>query len=262
MGQKSNPIGMRIGIVRTWDSIWWDKKNLGNWLVEDELIRRHIFKKFRRAEVARVKIERNPGVLKLIISTGKPAQLIGQKGNEIDALKTQILKIIADKGTSIDTKIEEVRKISTSAQILAVNLALQIERNMPYKRVMKKIIADALKDGIKGIKIKVSGRLGGAEMARSEWYAEGRIPTQTLRADIDYAIDTAQTKYGSIGIKVWLFKGEIIDKKLEYFTYTPRVQDKERKDNSKRKAVEKKPTLNKKRVAESGETKKSKEKTE
>lgn len=248
MGQKSNPIGMRIGIVKIWDSIWWDKKKFGTWLVEDELIRRHIFKRFRKAEVSRVKIERNSGVLKLIIYTGKPAFLIGQKGNEIDLLKKEIVKIIENKSTAIDTKIEEVRKITFSAQILAVNLALQIERNMPYKRVMKKIMGDALKDGVKGIKIKVSGRLGGAEMARSEWYSEGRIPTQTLRADIDYAIDTAQTKYGAIGVKVWLFKGELMTKKLEY----PIHKSIENKSADKKEIIEssKKPALTKKRIVD------------
>lgn len=212
MGQKANPIGMRIGIIKAWDSIWWNEKKLGAWVVEDEKIRRYIFKYFRKAEIARVTIERNPGVLKLVIYTGKPALLIGQKGSEIDLLKKNILKIITDKTTKIDSKIEEIRNITSSAQILATNLALQVERGFPYKRAMKKVIADTLKDGIKGVKIKISGRLGGAEMARSEWYSEGRIPTQTLRADIDYALACAQTQYGSIGLKVWIFKNEIIEK--------------------------------------------------
>lgn len=214
MGQKANPVSLRLGIVQGWDSVWWNSKNLGKWVVEDEKIREVIFKKFRKAEIERVKIERNLGFLRVIVKTGKPALLIGQKGSEIEKLKKAILALISDqKTTKVDIKIEEVRRTSTSAQIIATNLALQIERSFPYKRAMKKIIFDAMKDGVKGIKIKVSGRLNGADMARSEWYSEGRIPTQTLRADIDYAIARAYTKYGVTGIKVWLFKGEVLGKK-------------------------------------------------
>lgn len=235
MGQKANPVGLRIGINREWDSLWWSEKNLGNWVVEDEKIRRVISKRFRNAEVDRIKIERSPGLLRIIIRTGKPALLIGQKGQEIEALKKQILALLKDRqSTKLDIKIEEVKKINLSAQILALNLALQIERNTPYKRAMKKLISDALRDGAKGIKIKVAGRLGGAEMAREEWYAEGRIPTQTLRADIDYAHADAYTKYGVIGAKVWLFKGEILGKKALFPNRFEKQLDRPEKNYSKR----------------------------
>ena len=222
MGQKVSPIGSRLGIVKGWDSIWWSEKNLGNWVVEDQKIRHMIMKRFRKAELERVKIERTPGFVKIIIRTGKPALLIGQKGVEIEALKKKIVEQVKDKkNTKIDIKIEEVKRTTTSGHIVAINLANQIERNFPFKRAMKKSIADAMKDGAKGIKIKVSGRLAGAEMAREEWYAEGRIPTQTLRADIDYATAEALTKYGIIGIKIWIFKGEIIGKKSLFEAAAP-----------------------------------------
>lgn len=237
MGQKANPVGLRLGIVKGWDSVWWSEKNLGSWIVEDYKIRKAIFKKFRKAEVEKVMIERTPGLLKLIIRTGKPAFLIGQKGSEIEALKRDLIKIIKDKKNStIDIKIQEVKKTTVSSKIIATNLALQIERNFPYKRAMKRIMSDALKDGAKGIKIKVAGRLGGAEMAREEWYSEGRIPTQTLRADIDYATEQAYTKYGVTGIKVWLFKGEVLGKKslFEAPVEQDRPRRRRRNDRGKR----------------------------
>lgn len=229
MGQKVNPVAYRLGITREWDSVWWNEKSLGKWIVEDEKIRKIVAKKFRAAEIDRVKIERTPGFIRLVIKTGKPALLIGQKGQEIESLKNQIMAIIEDKNnTKLDIKIEEVKKINLSAQILATNLSFQIERNTPFKRAMKKLMGDAMKDGAKGIKIRVSGRLAGAEMARIEWYAEGRIPTQTLRADIDYATAEALTKYGLIGIKVWLFKGEVLGKK-NLFVEEEKGTERERK---------------------------------
>lgn len=231
MGQKANPVGLRLGINREWDSLWWSEKNLGNWIVEDERVRRIIAKKFKSAEVDRIKIERTPGMLRIIIRTGKPALLIGQKGQEIENLKTQVLAVMKDRqNTKLDIKIEEVKKINLSAQILASNLALQIEKNTPFKRAMKKLMSDAMKDGAKGIKMKVCGRLGGAEMSREEWYAEGRIPTQTLRADIDYAHAQAFTKYGVIGAKVWLFKGEVLGKKALFADRFEKQSDRPEKD--------------------------------
>jgi small subunit ribosomal protein S3 len=250
MGQKANPVGLRLGIVREWDSIWWNEKKLGSWVVEDEKIRNLIHKRSRNAEVERVKIERTPGLLKIIIRTGKPALLIGQKGSEIEALKKELVKIVADrKNAKIDIKIEEVKKTNMSAQIIGTNLALQIERNFPYKRAMKKIMGDCMKDGVKGIKIMVAGRVGGSEMARTEWYSNGRIPTQTLRADIDYATAEAKTKYGIIGIKVWLFRGEILGKK-SLFTETattPERPKRKRKPSSDRGPSKKEDIVLKKR---------------
>lgn len=237
MGQKVNPGGLRLGIVREWDSVWWSEKNLGNWVVEDERIRKIISKKFRNAEVERIKIERTPGFLKIIIRTGKPALLIGQMGREIEYLKKDLLKTVKDsKNSKIDIKIEEVKKAVVSANIIAINLAFQIERNFPYKRAMKKIMGDAIREGVKGIKIKISGRLGGAEMSREEWYSEGRIPTQTLRADLDYATAEALTKYGVIGVKVWLFKGEVLGKK-SLFTTTEETASDPDKMRKKKKLV-------------------------
>ena len=230
MGQKANPVGLRVGLIREWDSVWWNEKKLGDWIVEDEKIRKIVSKRFRSAEIERIKIERTPGLLKLIILTGKPALLIGQRGSEIESLKKQILGMVADKkNLRLDIKIEEVKRVYTSAQIIATNIALQMERNMPYKRVMKKMINEATKNGIKGIKIKVAGRLGGADMARTEWYSEGRIPTQTLRADIDYATANAYTKYGVTGIKVWLFKGEVLGKKLLFEQKPEKTNEKPRR---------------------------------
>lgn len=235
MGQKANPVGLRVGINREWDSLWWSEKNLGSWIVEDERIRRIIAKKFKSAEIDKIKIERTPGLLRIIIRTGKPALLIGQKGSEIEALKVQVVAAMKDKqNTKLDIKIEEVKKINLSAQILATNLALQIERNTPFKRAMKKLMSEAMKDGAKGIKMKVSGRLGGAEMSREEWYAEGRIPTQTLRAEIDYAQAQAFTKYGVIGAKVWLFKGEVLGRKTLFTERFEKQSERPEKDNRDR----------------------------
>jgi len=257
MGQKASPIAMRLGIIKTWDSIWWDSKRLGVWVVEDEKIRRLVNKKFRKAEIERVKIERNPGFLRVIIHTGKPALLIGQKGSEIESLRKEIFKVV-DKNSiqQIDIKIEGVKNINTSAQIVATNIALQIERNTPYKRAMKKAIADALKDGAKGIKVMVSGRLGGAEMSRDEWYSEGRMPSQTLRSDIDYALGEAYTKYGVIGVKVWIFKGEKLGKVSLFGAEKKVIENKPQKFlKKKRTKLSSRPLGKRRRVKENEENK-------
>ncbi|HOJ50033.1 MAG TPA: 30S ribosomal protein S3 [Spirochaetota bacterium] len=262
MGQKASPIAMRLGIIRSWDSIWWDSKRVGQWVVEDEKIRRLVNKKFRKAEIERVKIERNPGFLRVIIHTGKPALLIGQKGSEIDSLRKEIFKLVDKKSVQqIDIKIEGVKNTNVSAQIVATNLALQIERNTPYKRAMKKAIADALKDGAKGIKIMVSGRLGGAEMARDEWYSEGRMPSQTLRADIDYALGEAYTKYGVIGVKVWIFKGERLGKVSLFNTEKKSLEQRPQKVANKRRAKPSSKPLGKRRRVRDTEEKSAEDKT-
>ena len=209
MGQKVNPIGLRLGIVKTWESRWFADKNYADYILEDYKIRRFIKKKLYHAGVSRIEIERSAKRIRLRIYTSRPGIVIGKKGSEISLLKKEIEKIV-DHEVLID--IQEVRKPELDAQLVAENVALQIERRVAFRRAMKRAVSSAMRFGAQGIKIICAGRLGGAEMARTEWYREGRVPMHTLRADIDYGFIEAKTTYGIIGVKVFLFKGEILKK--------------------------------------------------
>ncbi len=209
MGQKVNPIGLRLGIVTTWQSRWYaEKEKYTNYLLEDLKIRRYIKERFYRSGISKVEIERLANQIKVIIKTARPGIVIGRKGSEVEKLRQELQNLTGNQ--NIQISVEEVPVPEIDAQLVAENIAAQIERRVSYRRAMKQAIARALKMGAKGIKIACSGRLAGAEIAREEWYREGRLPLQTLRADIDYGFAEALTTYGKIGVKVWIFKGEVI----------------------------------------------------
>lgn len=206
MGQKVNPIGLRIGINKTWNSRWFSDKDYAKFLHEDLKIRNFLKKQFYHAGIADVVIERSPEKARVIIYTAKPGIIIGRKGSELENLKKMIQKFTKSE---IFVQVEEVRRPELSAVLVAENVALQLERRVAFRRAMKKAVTAAMRMGAKGIKVSCAGRLAGAEIARTEWYREGRVPLQTLRADIDYGVATAKTKYGVIGVKVAIFKGEV-----------------------------------------------------
>lgn len=209
MGQKVNPIGLRLGIVKTWESRWYAGKKYSDYILEDYNIRNFVKKKLFHAGISKIEIERSSKRVRLRIFTARPGIVIGKKGSEIERLKKELEKMISQEAL-ID--IQEVRKPETDAQLVAENVALQIERRVAFRRAMKRGVSSALRFGAKGVKIICSGRLGGAEMARTEWYREGRVPLHTLRADVDYGFTEARTTYGIIGVKVFVFKGEILKK--------------------------------------------------
>ncbi|MEW6350418.1 MAG: 30S ribosomal protein S3 [Thermodesulfobacteriota bacterium] len=205
MGQKVHPHGFRLGITRTWDSRWYSEKDYGDFLIEDLKLRDFVKQKLAQASISRIEIERAAGKIRLIIHTARPGIVIGPKGSEIEKLRRQLIGM-TDKEVVVD--IKEIRKPEIDAQLVAENVAHQLERRIAFRRAMKKSVTSALKAQAKGIRIAVAGRLGGAEMARREWYREGRVPLHTLRADLDYGFAEASTTYGVIGVKVWIFKGE------------------------------------------------------
>ncbi len=206
MGQKVHPVGFRLGVIRSWDSKWYNDKNYARYLHEDVKIRIFIKKKLYQAGVSRVEIERAANKAKITIHASRPGIVIGKRGSEIENLQKE-LKRYTD--TEIFINIQEVRKAEIDAQLIAENVALQLERRVAFRRAMKKAVGQAMKFGAQGIKLRCGGRLGGIEMARREWYKEGRVPLHTLRADIDYGYTRAETTYGTIGVKAWVFKGEI-----------------------------------------------------
>ena len=209
MGQKVNPIGLRLGIIKTWESKWFGGKNYAEYILEDYKLRRFIKDKIYHAGVSKIEIERSAKRIRLRIYTSRPGIVIGKKGAEISQLKKEIEKMTSRE---ILIDIQEVRKPELDAQLVAENVALQIERRVAFRRAMKRGVSSAMRFGALGVKIICSGRLGGAEMARTEWYREGRVPLHTLRADIDYGFIEARTTYGIIGVKVFIFKGEILKK--------------------------------------------------
>jgi len=209
LGQKVNPIGLRLGIVKTWESKWFGGKNYAEYILEDYRLRRFIKEKIYHAGVSRIEIERSAKRIRLRIYTSRPGIVIGKKGAEISQLKKEVEKMTSRE---ILIDIQEVRKPELDAQLVAENVALQIERRVAFRRAMKRGVSSAMRFGALGEKIICSGRLGGAEMARTEWYREGRVPLHTLRADIDYGFIEARTTYGIIGVKVFIFKGEILKK--------------------------------------------------
>jgi small subunit ribosomal protein S3 len=209
LGQKTNPIGLRLGINKTWASNWFDEKNFSEKLKEDLLLRRYIRQRLQNAGVANILIERTPKRIVLTVTTARPGIVIGQKGRNVDILKNE-LKTLTSK--EVQLNIVEIKRPELEAQLVADSIARQLEGRVSFRRAMKKAIMATRRMGAEGIKIICSGRLGGAEMARTEQYKEGRIPLHTLRADIDYATSVARTTYGAIGVKVWICKGEILGK--------------------------------------------------
>jgi small subunit ribosomal protein S3 len=207
LGQKVNPLGLRLNITRTWDSIWYADKEYSTYLIEDQKIKKFLKKRLQHAGLSKVKIERTGEQVRIKLFTARPGIVIGKKGAEIEILKKELEKIISRK-VSID--IQEVRRPEADAQLVAENIAQQLIRRIAFRRAMKKAVSSALRFGVQGIKISCSGRLGGAEMSRCEWVREGRVPLHTLRADVDYALAEANTTYGIIGVKVWIFNGEVL----------------------------------------------------
>ena len=207
MGQKTNPIGNRLGIIRTWESRWFLKKGYQHQLLEDIEVRKSIKKKLFHAGVSRIEIERPGQKLKIIIHTARPGIIIGKKGAEVEKLKKE-LEEATKKQVAID--IKEIRKPEVDAQLVSENIALQLEKRVAFRRALKRAVASAVRFGALGIKVQCSGRLAGAEIARTEWYREGRVPLSTFRANIDYGFAEARTTFGAIGIKVWLYHGDIL----------------------------------------------------
>ena len=207
MGQKVNPIGLRLNIVKTWDSIWYANRDYAKFFLEDQKIRKYLKKRLYHAGVAKIEIARTGEKVRIKIHSARPGIVIGKKGAEIEALKGDLDRL-TKRECHVD--IQEVRRPESDAQLVAENVSMQLERRVAFRRVMKKSVGVALKFGAKGIKICCSGRLGGAEMSRTEWTREGRVPLHTLRADIDYGFAEAKTTYGIIGVKVWIFKGEVL----------------------------------------------------
>lgn len=210
MGQKVNPVGLRLGIIRGWDSSWFGGDTFSDKLVEDYKIRKYIRARIPKGGISKVIIERTLKRITITVHTARPGVVIGKGGAEVDRIKEELKKIT---GKDVQINIFEIKRPELDAKLVGESVAQQLEARISYRRAMKQAIASAVRVGAQGIKIKVSGRLGGAEMARTEQYKEGRIPLHTLRADIDYAVSEAQTVYGKIGIKVWIFKGEVYGKR-------------------------------------------------
>lgn len=208
MGQKVHPIGIRLGIIKDWTSKWYaDSKDYANYLLIDLQVREYIRKKLANASVSRIQIERPANNARVIIHTARPGIVIGKKGEDIDRLRHDISRMM---GVPATVSVEEIRKPELDAYLVAESVAQQIERRIMFRRAMKRAVTNTMRLGAQGIKINVAGRLNGAEIARSEWYREGRVPLHTLRADIDYGVAESNTTYGVIGIKVWIFKGEVL----------------------------------------------------
>jgi small subunit ribosomal protein S3 len=211
VGQKVNPIGLRVGVIRTWDSRWYAKGPMYvENLHEDFKLREYLREKLKHAGVARIEMERAPKKVKVIISTARPGVVIGKKGAGIDQLKADVQKLTQNE---VFINIQEVRKPDIDAQLVAENIAIQLEKRISWRRALKKAMAAAIRGGVRGIKVQVAGRLDGAEIARTEWYTEKSVPLHTLRADIDYGVARSLTAYGIIGIKVWIYKGDVLSQR-------------------------------------------------
>ena len=216
MGQKVNPVGLRLGINRTWDSRWYADDDYASMLHEDLQIRGFLFKRLNQAGIGRIVIERPAKKARITIHTARPGVVIGKKGADIERLRTDIAKMT---GSDVHLNIVEIRKPEIEAKLVAENIAQQLVRRVAFRRAMKRAVQSAIRLGAQGIRIQCGGRLGGAEIARTEWYREGRVPLHTLRADVDFGLATARTAYGTCGVKVWVFKGEIME-------HDPMAQDK------------------------------------
>jgi small subunit ribosomal protein S3 len=208
MGQKTHPIGFRLGVIKPWSSRWYARKDMPALLKEDELIRKYLLARLGHAAIALIDIERRPGKVTVTLHTGRPGVVIGKKGAEVDKLRDELAQLT---GKDAAVNVEEIKRPEISSQLVADNIARQIEQRISFRRAMKRALQSATRMGAQGIRVRCSGRLGGAEIARTEGYREGRVPLHTLRADIDYATSTAKTTYGTIGIKVWICKGEVVE---------------------------------------------------
>jgi small subunit ribosomal protein S3 len=208
MGQKTNPIGFRLGITKQWRSRWFANREFPQLLKEDEMLRKYIKTRLGHAAISDVRIERKPGKVVVTIHTGRPGVVIGKKGAEVDKLREEIARL---SGKEVGVNVEEIKRPELDAQLVADNIANQLSQRISFRRAMKRAVQSAMRMGALGIKVKAGGRLGGAEIARVEGYHEGRVPLHTLRADIDYATSTAKTTFGTIGVKVWIFRGEVVE---------------------------------------------------
>ena len=232
MGQKTNPIGNRLGIIRGWESMWYGGNDYGDKLAEDDKIRKYIYVRLAKASVSRVIIERTLKIVTVTITTARPGIIIGKGGQEVDKLKEELKKI---SGKEVQLNVYEIKRPEVDAYLVASSVARQIENRISYKRAIKMSIAAAMRMNAEGIKIQISGRLNGAEMARNEHYKDGRIPLSTFRADIDYAIVEAHTTYGRLGIKVWIMKGEVYGKReLSPLTGMKKSSNNSKKNNRQR----------------------------
>ncbi len=212
MGQKVHPYGFRLGYNKNWQSRWFSKKDYASFVYEDHEIRKFVKKLLYAAGISKIEIERFGGKIKLILSTARPGIVIGRKGAEIEKLRADLKKKF---GREFALEVNEIRRPEVEAQLVAEGIAMQLERRVAFRRAMKRTVTQARKSGAEGIKVTCGGRLAGAEIARTEWYRDGRVPLQTLRADIDYGFAEAHTTYGLIGVRVWVYKGEILDKEVE-----------------------------------------------
>lgn len=206
MGQKVNPLGLRVGIIRTWDSVWYADRDYSDKLLQDLKIKNLVKKALVNAGISKVNIERPAKKIRVIIHAARPGIIIGKKGSDIEKLKIQVEKIT---GAEASINIQEVRKPEIESKLVADSISQQLEKRIAFRKAAKRAVQTAMRSGAKGIRVNVSGRLGGAEIARTEWYREGRVPLHTLRADIDYATSEAHTTYGIIGVKVWIYKGDV-----------------------------------------------------
>jgi small subunit ribosomal protein S3 len=208
MGQKTHPIGFRLGVVQPWRSRWFATKDMPALLKEDELIRKYLRARLDHAAIAEIHVERKPGKVTVTVHTGRPGVVIGKRGAEVDKLRDELAQLT---GKEAAINVEEIKRPELAAKLVADNIARQLEQRISFRRAMKRAVQSAMRMGAQGIKVRAAGRLGGAEIARTEGYHEGRVPLHTLRADIDYAHGTARTTYGAIGIKVWIFRGEVVE---------------------------------------------------
>jgi small subunit ribosomal protein S3 len=209
VGQKTHPRGFRLGIVAPWKSRWYAERNFPELLVQDETIRKYLNQRLGHASIAEIEVERKPGKVIVTLHTARPGVVIGKGGSEVDKLRDELARL--SPGNEVAINVEEVKRPEVNAQLVADSIAHQLVQRVSFRRAMKRAVQNAMRSGAEGIKVQVAGRLNGAEIARTEGYKEGRIPLQTLRADIDYAQSTARTTYGTIGVKVWVFKGEVVE---------------------------------------------------
>ncbi len=210
MGQKTHPRGFRLGVIKPWKSRWYAERDFAELLMEDETIRKYLHRRLAHAAVSEVEIERKPQKVVVSIHTARPGVVIGKQGSEVDKLRDELAHVTKSE---VSINVEEVKRPETDAQLVADNVAHQLTQRISFRRAMKRAVQAAMRSGAEGIKIQCGGRLGGAEIARTEGYHEGRVPLHTLRADIDYAQSTAKTTYGTVGVKVWIFKGEVVDER-------------------------------------------------
>ena len=224
MGQKTNPIGLRLGIIKSWESRWYSEKDYSKLLQEDINLRKYLMKKLSTAGISKIIIERPAKLANITLHTSRPGVIIGKKGSDIEKLKKSISKMVSG---DVNINILEVKKPELDSQLVADNIAQQLEKRVAFRRAMKRAVQSAMRLGAGGIRVNCSGRLGGAEIARTEWYREGRVPLHTLRADVDYGVSRANTTYGICGVKVWIFKGEKFERDLDLAESSNKNNDKE-----------------------------------